>query len=62
MSNHTAVIILAILALFTAIALVVFSLRQGKQQEREAKERGAFVRGLQVRDADFVRVQGTEGR
>lgn len=48
---------LVALALLTAALLVVFSMRQAQRQEKEAKERGAFVRGLQVGDAGFTKVQ-----
>lgn len=60
--NHKLVIVLVILALLTAVLLVVFSMRQAKRQEKEAKERGAFVRGLQLGDVGFMKIQELDTR
>lgn len=38
------------LALISAIMLVFFSKRQAAKQEREAKERGTFIRSLQMKE------------
>lgn len=38
-----------------ATLLVVFSLQQARKQDREAKERGAFLRGLQNRAVGFMK-------
>ncbi|KAF1972647.1 hypothetical protein BU23DRAFT_599438 [Bimuria novae-zelandiae CBS 107.79] len=50
--NHKLVGVLVVLALMAGILLVVFSLRQAKEQDIEAKKRGAFVDGLERRDKE----------
>ena len=60
--GHAAVMVLAGMALLVAGVLVAFSMRKGRRQEREAKERGAFVRGLQVRGDGAVKAQAWDGR
>ena len=54
--NHKLVIVLVILALMTAVTLIAYSMRQAKRQEKEARERGAFMRGLQAGDVGLVKV------
>lgn len=44
--NHKLVIVLVVLAVIAGILLVVFSSQKAEEQDRQAKERGAFLRGL----------------
>ncbi|KAL5383009.1 hypothetical protein DPSP01_006273 [Paraphaeosphaeria sporulosa] len=48
--NHKLVIVLVVLAVIAGILLVIFSSRKAREQDRLAKERGAFLRGLQRRN------------
>lgn len=48
--NHKLVIVLVVVALGAGILLVVFSSKKAKEHERLAKERGAFLRGIQKRE------------
>jgi hypothetical protein len=48
--NHKLVIVLVALAIISGVLLVVFSTRKAREQDRQAKERGAFLRDLNKRD------------
>ena len=51
--DHTVVIVLAVLASVAGILLLIFSLRKARKEDRQAKERGAFLHGLQTRDNEL---------
>ncbi|KAL5394963.1 hypothetical protein PMIN06_003266 [Paraphaeosphaeria minitans] len=48
-SNHKLVIVFVVLAVIAGVLVVIFSSRKTREQDRRAKERQAFLHGLQRR-------------